>query len=70
MPKKQATYRIVKYRDAAGEHRFRIVAANGRIVADGGEGYKSYNGRDKAIDRLVRFLSAGLYTVVDEATPR
>ena len=27
------------YRDAAGEWRWRLVAGNGRIVADSGEGY-------------------------------
>ena len=30
-------YRI--YQDAGGEWRWRLVAANGRIVADSGEGY-------------------------------
>jgi uncharacterized protein YegP (UPF0339 family) len=28
------------YRDAKGEWRWRVHAANGRIVADSGEGYK------------------------------
>lgn len=27
------------YRDDAGEHRWRLVAANGEIIADSGEGY-------------------------------
>ncbi len=30
-------YRI--YRDSIGQWRWRLVAANGRIVADSGEGY-------------------------------
>ena len=31
----------VYYKDAKGEWRWRLVAANGRIIADSGEGYKS-----------------------------
>lgn len=31
---------MIVYRDTAGEWRWRIVAANGRVVADSGEGYK------------------------------
>ena len=29
------------YRDEKGEWRWRLKAANGRIIADSGEGYKS-----------------------------
>jgi uncharacterized protein YegP (UPF0339 family) len=37
------------YRDAAGEWRWRLKAANGRIVADSGEGYASdHNARRAA----------------------
>lgn len=32
--------KIVVYRDGVGEWRWRIVARNGRVVADSGEGYK------------------------------
>jgi uncharacterized protein YegP (UPF0339 family) len=28
------------YRDAAGEHRWRFVASNGKIMADSSEGYR------------------------------
>lgn len=40
------------YEDRAGEYRWRLVAGNGRIIADSGEGYASKSGADKAIDRL------------------
>jgi uncharacterized protein YegP (UPF0339 family) len=30
----------VYYKDAKGEWRWRLVAANGRIIADSGEGYQ------------------------------
>lgn len=34
-------YKIELYRDEASEWRFRVKASNGRIVAEGGEGYKT-----------------------------
>jgi uncharacterized protein YegP (UPF0339 family) len=29
------------YKDAKGEFRWRLVASNGQMIANGGEGYKS-----------------------------
>ena len=31
----------VYYKDAKGEWRWKLVASNGRILADSGEGYKT-----------------------------
>jgi uncharacterized protein YegP (UPF0339 family) len=31
------------YVDRAGEHRWTLVASNGRTIADSGEGYKTEN---------------------------
>ena len=42
------------YRDAAGEHRWRLVARNGRIVADSGEGYGSRSGAREAVETVAR----------------
>lgn len=33
--------KFVLYRDQPGEFRWRLVASNGRIIADSGEGYKN-----------------------------
>lgn len=33
--------KFVLYRDVSKEYRWRLVAANGNIVADSGEGYKN-----------------------------
>ena len=33
------TGKIELYRDDDGKHRWRIIASNGRILADSGEGY-------------------------------
>lgn len=37
------------YLDAKGEFRWKIEAANGRIIADSGEGYKNYADCNHAI---------------------
>lgn len=39
-------YRI--YQDAAGEWRWRLVAVNGKIVADSGEGYTRASDAERA----------------------
>jgi hypothetical protein len=41
------------YRDAAGEYRWRLKAANGRIVA-AGEGYKMLAGAKRGAEALRR----------------
>lgn len=45
--------RFVVYRDTAGDWRWRLVAANGRTVADSGEGYASRRGARQAITTVV-----------------
>lgn len=50
-----ATYTIETYRDRKGEHRWRLRHSNGRVVADGGEGYRR---RADALRALTRLLDA------------
>lgn len=47
-----ATFRI--FRDNAGEWRWRLVAANGNIIADSGEGYASKQGVRRGIESVKR----------------
>jgi len=37
------------YIDSRGEYRWKIEAANGRIIADSGEGYNNYDDCNHAI---------------------
>lgn len=37
------------FEDRSGEHRWRLVSSNGRIIADSGEGYSSKDGARRAI---------------------
>jgi len=42
------------YEDNAGEWRWRLVAPNGNIIADSGEGYVSKQGAQRGIDSVKR----------------
>lgn len=48
------------YRDRKGEWRWRIVARNGRIVADSGEGYSSASAVRRAASRFLSVAAANL----------
>lgn len=55
------------YRDKAGEWRWRLIARNGKIVADSGEGYKRSGGAKrgiKAFTRLVMIAYDGMEIVL------
>jgi len=40
------------YEDSAGEHRWRLLSSNDRIVADSGEGYSSRSNVEDAVERV------------------
>ena len=45
-----ATFEI--FQDSAGEWRWRLVASNGHIIADSGEGYQSKQGVKRGIESV------------------
>lgn len=47
------TYVIKSYLGKDHKWRWRMVAANGRVVSDGAEGYSTKNGCMRAITRIV-----------------
>ncbi len=49
--------RIEKICDVAGEWRWRLRAANGQIIATGGEGYTRKADVERAIDTVVRLFA-------------
>ncbi|MFB6177636.1 MAG: YegP family protein, partial [Halobaculum sp.] len=56
------------YEDSAGEHRWRLVAANGESVADSGEGYTRRADAREAAERVGRYApEAGRITVGEAA---
>lgn len=63
MPSK-ATFEL--YRDRAGEWRWRLVAANGNIIADSGEGYRSKQGAKRGIESVKANAPGADVRVVDD----
>jgi uncharacterized protein YegP (UPF0339 family) len=51
--------RYVVFQDRSGDWRWRLVAANGRIVADSGEGYVSRSNAVRAAESsaLIAFVA-------------
>lgn len=48
--------KFVIYKDRSGEWRWRLVARNGRIVADSGEGYTRRRSAVRAANSVLRGL--------------
>ena len=44
--------RFELFEDSAGEWRWRLVVANGNIIADSGEGYTSKQGAKRGIESV------------------
>ncbi len=51
-------YRYEVIPDASGEWRWRLVAANGKIIANSGEGFRTMQGCLAAIERVRSAASA------------
>ena len=49
--------RITIYRDRAGEYRWRLQAANSRIVADSAEGYTRQRNAVRAAERTIWLMA-------------
>lgn len=47
------TYKVRIYKDSAGEWRWRMTAANNKIVADSAESYKTRRGVENAARKLM-----------------
>lgn len=47
------------YQDAAGEWRWRLVANNGKIIADSAESYTSESNAQRAWRRVIKALRTG-----------
>ncbi|WP_435361561.1 HVO_2922 family protein [Haloarchaeobius sp. DFWS5] len=56
--------RFEVFEDNAGEWRWRLVASNGNIIADSGEGYKSKQGATRGIRSVKRSAPAADVEIV------
>lgn len=48
---------FITYWDRRGEYRWRLKAANGKIVADSGEGYSSKQNAQEAINWVKKYAA-------------
>lgn len=58
-----ATFEV--FQDSAGEWRWRLIAANGHIIADSGEGYQSKQGAQRGIQSVQENAPQADVTVLD-----
>lgn len=62
--------KLAIYRDNGGEWRWRLRAANSKIVCDSAEGYKTRHGAVQAVEALYRILGAAeIVVMADEVRP-
>ena len=58
------THKIIPYRsNKNNEYRWRIVAANGNIIAESSEGYQRKGDRDSALLNVVAAIKEGTYAI-------
>lgn len=58
-------YRFRIYVDRAGAWRWQLQASNGRVIADGSEGYSSKRNAQNGVAALVRIAATGNFLTVD-----
>ncbi|WP_081927537.1 HVO_2922 family protein [Halobellus rufus] len=58
-----ATFEV--FQDNANEWRWRLVASNGNIIADSGEGYRSKQGAKRGIESVKRSAPEAHTEVLD-----
>lgn len=61
--------KLYLYQDRKGEHRWRAVSRNGRILADCGEGYTSHAMLMKGFKALKKALYTEDFTEIYAAPP-
>jgi uncharacterized protein YegP (UPF0339 family) len=52
--------KVIIYEDLRGEWRWRLVAANGRIVADSSEGYVDATNVRDAVEKITAAFEDGI----------
>ena len=60
----RATFEV--FQDTSDEWRWRLVAANGNIIADSGEGYQSKQGAQRGIESVKNSAATANIQHVDD----
>ena len=61
-----AIVKVIYYKDRRGKWRWRLVARNNRIIANGGEPYASLSNARRAFDSLRASVSTSIFDVDEE----
>lgn len=56
------------YRDHVGHYRWRLVARNGKTVADSGEGYKRRASCLRTLESMTRHIATGADVKLEDGT--
>lgn len=67
---KKVDMKFELYEDKAGQWRWRLVAKNGRTVADGGEGYHSQGNARRAVKAFRHCVTSATIVVVPKPEPQ
>jgi len=59
--------RFEVYQDAAGKHRWRLLSANGELIADGGQGYGDRSAATDAVERVREYAPVADALTIGEA---
>lgn len=62
--------KIRVYKDHKHESRWKAIEPNGRIIADGSEGYDSNDGAEEGFMNLAEHIRRGDYEIVVDAEKR
>ena len=54
------------YEDSAKEHRWRLKAANGKILATGGQGYKAKADAKSAVEKIIKGVDKYSFEVYED----
>jgi len=68
IPKRRCTNTLANFelcKEAKGEIRWRLIASNGQMIANSGEGYKSKDGAKSGIESVKK--NAASATIEDKA---
>ena len=68
--KKAVDMKFELYEDKTGQWRWRLVAKNGRTVADGGEGYHSQGNARRAVKAFRHCVTSATIVVVPKVEPQ
>jgi len=63
------TSKLEFYKDKKKQHRWRLVASNGDIIACSGEGYTRKENAEKGWISLCKKVKAGSFMVIDNYVP-